>query len=62
MAPSILSPRTLFASMPYRPEVIELLEGSIFVSIASIHREDPRRQLAMLAVGIDKITRNVERV
>jgi len=54
--------RTLFASMPYRPEVIELLEGSIFVSIAAIHREDVRRQLVMLAVGLEKITRNVGRV
>ena len=48
--------------MPYRPEVIELLEGSIFVSIAAIHREDARRQVAMLAVGLEKITRNVTRV
>jgi len=32
------------------------------VSIASIHREDVRRQLAMLAVGIEKITRNAGRV
>ena len=42
--------------------MIELLEGSIFVSIAAIHREDVRRQLAMLAVGLDKLTRNAERV
>jgi dTDP-glucose pyrophosphorylase len=54
--------RTLFAAMPHRPEVIELLEGSIFMSIAAIHREDPRRQLAMLAVGLEKVTRNVDRV
>ena len=54
--------RTLFASMPYRPEVIELLEGSIFISIAAIHKEDVRRQLAMLAVGLEKVTRNVGRV
>ena len=54
--------RTLFDSMPYRPEVIELIEGSIFISIAAIHREEVRRQLAMLAIGLDKITRNVGRV
>ena len=52
----------LLAQMPHRPEVIELLEGSIFVSIAAIHREDARRQLAMLAVGLEKITRNSERI
>jgi hypothetical protein len=54
--------RTVFDSMPYRPEVIELLEGSIFVSIAAIHREDVRRQLVMLAIGLEKITKNVGRV
>lgn len=54
--------RTLFASMPYRPEVIELLEGAIFISIAAIHKENVRRQLAMLAVGLEKITRNLGRV
>jgi len=54
--------RTLVERMPHRPEVIELIEGTILVSIASIHREDVRRQLAMLAVGIEKITRNAGRV
>jgi hypothetical protein len=54
--------RELAVAMPHRPEVIELLEGSIFVSIAAIHREDVRRQLTMLAVGLDKITRNVEKI
>jgi dTDP-glucose pyrophosphorylase len=54
--------RTLVERMPHRPEVIELIEGTILVSIASIHREDARRQLAMLAVGIEKITRNAGRV
>ena len=54
--------RTLLEAMPHRPQVIELLEGSIFVSIAALHREDPRRQLAMLALGLEKITRNADRV
>ena len=54
--------RALFASMPHRPEVIELIEGSIFVSIAAIHRENVGRQIAMLAVGLEKITRNAGRV
>ncbi len=52
----------LFASTPHRREEIELLEGTILMSIASIHREDPRRQVAMLAVGAEKVARNLARV
>jgi len=51
-----------FAAIPHRPEVIELIEGVILVSIASIHKEDPRRQMAMLGVGLEKATRSLERL
>ena len=51
----------VYASITHRREEIELLEGTILMSIASIHREDPRRQLAMLAVGVEKVARNLAR-
>jgi len=51
-----------FAAIPHRREAIELIEGVILASIASIHKEDPRRQMAMLAVGLEKATRSLEKL
>ena len=34
------------------PSFIRLIEGLLFVSMLPLHRDEPRRQLAMLANGL----------
>lgn len=45
----------LVADFGYDPEDIKLIEGLLFISMVPLHRENPKRQLAMYLTGIKQV-------
>lgn len=45
----------LVSDFGYNPEDIKLIEGLLFISMVPLHRENPKRQLAMYLTGIKQV-------
>ncbi|MEM2954828.1 MAG: hypothetical protein QW625_02675 [Candidatus Nanoarchaeia archaeon] len=54
--------KLFFELIPYKREVIELIESTLFLSMVPLHKDNLYRQLAMLSIGLVKATESLQNI